>query len=75
MQDNENMSISERRRKVTLEKLDDAGLETLGLELGKKLGEITKEAQEKAELLAKPFGIKVVVAIQFRDPETDEIIY
>lgn len=74
MEPNEKIDISKRKRKVDLNKMDSDKVEALGEELGKKLGAITNEAQNKANRIASIYGFKVVVAIQFIDPITGEIL-
>lgn len=74
MENKEKISLEERRRKVDLDSMSTEQVELLGLEIGKKLGEICSDAQEKVNKIAKTYGIKAVVGIQFRDPTTDEIV-
>ena len=62
--------LSQRRREVDLEAMSGDDAERVGEELGKKIGEICTEAQEKINKLLGPYGESCIVAIQFLDKKT-----
>ena len=56
------VNLKERTRKVKVEELDDATLESLEAQVGEKFREIIDKACEEANRIAKPYGFQVKMA-------------
>ncbi len=59
-----------RSRKVDVEKLDEDQLDSIGFELGKRIGAITDKAAADVNEIMNIYGIKAKVVIQLLDEKT-----
>jgi len=67
-------NLDERRKNSNIiDKLDGSEAERVGLEIGKKAGEILKKAEEELNKIFNIYGLQIKTAIQITDTKTGKV--
>lgn len=66
-------NLSERKRAVDIEKLSPQDAERIGLELGKKAGEMLSKVEEDLNKLFSIYGQKIQVCVKITDTKTGKV--
>jgi len=66
-------NLAERSRKIDLDKITPEDAERIGVELGKKAGELLNKTEQELNKLFRIYGQKVQIAIKIIDVKTSKV--
>jgi len=66
-------NLSERKRTVDVEKLSAQDADRIGLELGKKAGEMLAKVEEDLNKLFSIYGQQIQVCVKITDTKTGKV--